>query len=451
MKVKCFFFTAVVALSALAGLFSSTARAQARAFPEANVQSVYDRLLTQIQQIRVFDNHGHPGFADDADVDAMQIPNDSSLPFRLRDSNLEMVDAAKAMFQYPYSDLTPEHQRWLLDKKAEEKKRLGAEYFSSVLDRAGIERAVANRVTLASYLNPSRFLWVFFVDSFLFPFDAQRLEARNPDQKLNVPLEQKILHRELGQAHLSAVPGDLDGYLKFIHDVVVMNQQNGGVGMKFEVAYFRSLHFDDPSKQRVSSIYDKYHAGGVPTDDEYRDFQDFVFRSLLEEAARLALPVQVHTSVGGGDYFSQNDGNVMNLENVLRDPRYEKVTFVLLHGGFPHEREAIWLAARKNVYLDSSLMGIFLYPDELKRVLKEWLETFPDKVVFGSDTFPLGEAVGAEENYWLAVQSAKEALAGALAEMVATHKVNEDEAMKMARAYLHDTAAQIYARRKGAN
>jgi uncharacterized protein len=444
MTGKSVFRGSVLAVWAIAELFSSMAWGQARASPEENVRSVYDRLLPQIEQIRVIDNHGHPGFPDDADVDAMQIPSDSSLPFRLRENNLQLVDAARAMFQYPYGDLSPEHLRWLLDKKAEEKKRLGREYFSSVLDRNGIERAVANRVVLGSYLNPSRFLWVFFVDSFLFPFDAQRLEARNPDQKLNVPLQQKILVRELTQAHLSAIPSDLDSYLRFIHDTVAMNQQNHGVGMKFEVAYFRSLHFGDPSKQRASSIYAKYRAGGFPSDEEYRDFQDFVFRYLLEEAARLGLPVQIHTAVGGGDYFSLNDGNVMNLENILRDPRYETVTFVLLHGGFPHEREAIWLAARKNVYLDSSLMGIFLYPDELKHVLKEWLETFPDKVVFGSDTFPLGDAIGAEENYWLALQSAKVALAGALAEMVAMRQITEDEALKMARAYLHDTAARIY-------
>jgi predicted TIM-barrel fold metal-dependent hydrolase len=155
--------------------------------------------------------------------------------------------------------------------------------------------------------------------------------------------------------------------------------------------------------------------------------------------------VQIHTAVGGGDFFSMKNGNVMELENVLRDPRYENVTFVLLQGGFPHEREAIWLAAGKNVYLDSSLMGIFLYPDELKHALKQWLELFPDKIVFGSDAFPLGEAMGAKENYWLAVQSARTALAAALAEMVAIRKITEEKAMELAHAYLHDTAAKIYA------
>jgi predicted TIM-barrel fold metal-dependent hydrolase len=90
-------------------------------------------------------------------------------------------------------------------------------------------------------------------------------------------------------------------------------------------------------------------------------------------------------------------------------------------------------------------MGIFLYPDELKQVLKQWLELFPDKIVFGSDAFPLGDSMGAEENYWLAVQSARTALAAALAEMVTTRKITEEKAMKLARAYLHDTASKIYA------
>ena len=55
---------------------------------------IYTRLLAQIDKIPVFDNHGHPGFANDPDVDAMQIPARSSAPFRLRDDNDEMLGAA---------------------------------------------------------------------------------------------------------------------------------------------------------------------------------------------------------------------------------------------------------------------------------------------------------------------------------------------------------------------
>src|SRR6202049_4149799 len=37
-------------------------------------------------------------------------------------------------------------------------------------------------------------------------------------------------------------------------------------------------------------------------------------------------------------------------------------TFAMIHGGYPLEREAIWLAAMKSVYLDSSFGELAQYP-----------------------------------------------------------------------------------------
>ena len=74
--------------------------------------------------------------------------------------------------------------------------------------------------------------------------------------------------------------------------------------MKFEVAYFRSLYFADPPREKAEAIYAKYHSGGVPSDDEYRTFQDYIFRVLIDQAGKLKLPVHFHSAVGIGDYFS---------------------------------------------------------------------------------------------------------------------------------------------------
>jgi len=145
-----------------------------------------------------------------------------------------------------------------------------------------------------------------------------------------------------------------------------------------------------------------------------------------------------------GDYFNISESNVMRLENILRDPRYAGTTFVLIHGGYPLEREAIWLAAVKNVYLDSSLMEVVMYPAAFKDSLRQWLETFPDKITFGTDSFPYNEALGAEESYWLGVEAGRQGLAGALAEMVALGEISEPKALEMARAFLHDTAVSLY-------
>jgi hypothetical protein len=299
---------------------------------------------------------------------------------------------------------------------------------------------------MPTYLDPTRFRWVFFVDAFLFPLNNQELASKNPDLQLNVPLEEKLLRRYQTQVHLNQLPGDFAAYLAFVSSVMEANQKAGAVGIKFEVAYFRSLLFSDPGQERAAAVYSKYVRGGMAPEAEYRDLQDFLFRYLLREAGRLRLPVQIHTAVGAGDYFNVSEGKVMNLENILRDPRFENVTFVLLHGGFPYEREAIWLAARKNVYFDSSLMGLFLYPEQLKNVLRQWLELFPEKIMYGSDTFPISEGLGAEEFYWVATESARSALAAALAEMVSEKEISEKQAVGMAHAYLHDTASRIYSR-----
>jgi hypothetical protein len=421
--------------------------AQASPLPpkgEADVREIYERLLPQIEKIPIFDNHAHPAFADDTDVDAMAAPEGASEAFRIRETNPELAAAAKLLFGYPYDDFAPEHAKWLEAKTTEMKKQQGAKYFSNILDRVGIETVLANRVAMPEYLEPTRFRWVFFVDSLLFPFDNTQLEKRDSDEALYLHLQERVLHRYMKQEGVSNLPGDLAGYEALIRNIVADNQKRGGVAMKFEAAYFRSLYFSDPSRDEVEPIYRKYHAGGIPTNDEYRIFEDYVFRRLLDSALAFHVPVHFHSAVGIGDYYNLRNGNGLQLENVLRDPRYSGVTFVLLHGCYPWERQSIWLAAMKNVYLDSSFMELIMYPAALKDSLRQWLEVFPDKIVFGTDAFPFNDALGAEVTFWFGVNSARKALAAALAEMVAEGEVTEARALELAHGYLHDNAAKLY-------
>ena len=184
----------------------------------------------------------------------------------------------------------------------------------------------------------------------------------------------------------------------------------GCVGIKFEIAYFRSLHFDDPPEERAARDLCEVSVRGVPT-------------TPITATSRISFSAISYAKPAGSIYPSKftprsaeettsaiQDGNIIGLENVLRDPRYENVTFDLLHKGFPYHREAIWLAARKNVYLDSSLMGILFIRTSSTASSGIGSRRFQDKIVFGSDTFPLSEAIGTEEGYWLALQSARTAL-----------------------------------------
>lgn len=436
---------AALPVAVMMSLAAMPGYAQAVALAEPGAErAAYDRLLPRIAKIPIFDGHAHPGYADDPDLDAMAAPPGSD-SFRIRADNPELALASKALFGYPFADLQPEHAKWLIAKKAE-LKGTGAAYFNGILDQVGIEVSLANRVAMPPYLDPKRFRWVSFVDSFLFPFDNRAVTARNPDQAVYIPLQERKLKRELGAAGLNEEPATLDGYLAFVTKTLESNKANGVVAVKFEAAYFRSLEFGDPPRAKAAAIYARYRSAGAPPEGDYSAFQDYVFRHLIREAGRLGLAVHFHTAVGIGDYFSLRNGNVLNLENVLRDPRYERTTFMLLHGGYPFDRAGSWLAARKNVYIDSSELDLLLFPAEFSRILQHWLETFPDKVLFGSDAFPFNEALGAEECYWLAVQSTRSALAAALARMVSLGEIDDEQALRLARNYLHDTAAKLYSR-----
>lgn len=433
----------VISLSAAANL-----AAQTSPFPSPDFPAIYDRLSQKIERIPLYDNHAHPGFADDSDVDAMAAPPDESSVLRLRDDNPEFVNAAKALFGYPYDDFNPEHAKWLADRKKAAEMNGDSAYFDTILDKLNVDICLANRAFMAPYLDPKRFHWVFFGDSFFYPFDNRDQRASTPDMGVYVPLQEKMLLRYKKQMGMAGLPAVLTDYEDFVRRTMEDNQKRGGVAVKFEAAYFRSLYFSDPPREKAAAIYAKYKDGGVPTADEYRLFQDRIFRVMVDQAGKLKLPMHFHSAVGIGDYFSLRQGNVLNLENVLRDPRYKDVTFVLLHGGWPYEKEAALLTAVKNVYLDTSFQSELLYPSQFKGVLKQLLTLYPDKMMYGSDAFPFNDALGAEESFWLAAKTTRSALSAALAELVAEGAIREDKALELARLYLHDTAAKLYGEKK---
>src|SRR5438270_3343585 len=143
-------------------VFAARLPGQSRPYPNRDLPELYSHLLGSIEQIPIFDNHSHPGFADDPDVDAMASPP-GSLALRIRADNPELVAASKVLFDYPYPDFSPEHTRWLVEKKAQLKQDQGDRYFDRIMDQLGIETVVANRIAMPPYLDKKRFRWAFFV------------------------------------------------------------------------------------------------------------------------------------------------------------------------------------------------------------------------------------------------------------------------------------------------
>ena len=85
----------------------------------------------------------------------------------------------------------------------------------------------------------------------------------------------------------------------------------------------------------------------------------------------------------------------MELESILDDPSLRKTTFVLLHGGAgPYTHEIAVLLSKPNVYADFSEQDALLPARPLSMVIREWLEWYPEKVLYGTDLAPGAPAAG---------------------------------------------------------
>jgi len=156
------------------------------------------------------------------------------------------------------------------------------------------------------------------------------------------------------------------------------------------------------------------------------------------------MAVHIHALDGAGSFYKQSGSNPLLLESAFNDPGLRKTNFVIVHGGYPFTRQTASLMGKANVYADFSAQTFFLYPRALSEVLRSWLEYFPEKVLFGTDAFALTPEIGWEESAWLAVVTARQALALALTGMLNDGEISRDRAVELARMVMRENAARLY-------
>ncbi len=428
----------------------------------ALTRAIDPEIAAAIASLKAFDNHAHPVLpppADSSDREFDALPVDNMEPatdvLAWRPDNPQLLDAWHALWGFNAArlPLDPAALQQLAAARARVKAREGARYDVWVLDQAGIATMAANRVALgaieppASPSAPPRFRWVPYDDALLFPLDNSALAA-TPDKQLFFPLEEKLRARYLRESGLSAMPRTLPEYLERVVTPTLERQKAGGaIAIKFEIAYLRSFDFANPSLADASRIYAS-RTDGQPRASaaDYKLLQDFLFRAIALEAGRLDLVVHLHTMSGGGGYFGIAGGNPMLLEPIFNDPTLRRTRFVMLHGGWPFVREAGSLLQKPNVYLDLSQQSLTFPPRTLAGWLREWLETFPDKVLFGTDGYPYSESLGWEESTWIASRNARQALGLALTGMVQDGEITRPRALELARMLLSGNAAALYAK-----
>ena len=433
--------TIVFALMILSPLSIS---AQTRADPE---------LLTEINNIKAIDHHAHPlrhvaeGEKPDDEYDA--LPLDAiglfPLPIRVAPTNPEFIHAWKQLYGYKHNDMSDANVQELLRVKKRVLSEQGQNFPAWVLDQLNIETMFANRVAMGRGLTVPRFRWVSFVDAFLFPLSNVTAIKSNHDYAGFFPGEERLLKRYLSESGLSALPLTLDQYLaKVVTATVERQKQNGVIALKFEAAYLRLLDFGKPDETAARRVYLRYIKSGEPSPEDYKALQDYIFHYIAREAGRLGLAIHIHVIDGAGAYYRATGSNPLLLEPTFNDPALRKTNFVLIHGGYPFTRQTTSMFGKPNVYADFSGQTFFLYPRALSEVLRNWLETYPDRILFGTDAFSFGLAIDWPELAWLSNTTARQALALALTGMMNDGEITRERALELARMVLRENAIKLY-------
>jgi predicted TIM-barrel fold metal-dependent hydrolase len=421
---------------------------------EASSQTTADaQLVAAIAKIKAIDNHAHPlryvapGEKPDDEFDALPLDaiGPIPLPVRLNPGNLEFVEAWRDLYGYKHDDMSGAHVRELLQTKQRTTAEQGDGFPVWVLDRLGIETMFANRVAMGRGLAAPRFRWVSFVDPLLFPLSNETARRSNPDYRGFYPGEERLLRRYLASAGLKALPATLDAYLaKVVTATLEAEKRDGAIAIKFEAAYLRKLDFEEADIVSARRIYSHYFRGGEPSAADYKTLQDFIFHHIALEAGRLGLAVHIHAIDGAGAFYKQSGSNPLLLESVFNDQSLRATNFVIIHGGYPFTKETAAMISKPNVYADFSGQTFLIYPRELSEVLRNWLEAYPDKILFGTDAFSFGPEVDWPEVAWLSNTTARQALALALTGMMNDHEITRAQAVDLARMVLRDNAIKLY-------
>ena len=421
--------------------------------PQAAQTTADPQLVAEISKIKAIDNHAHPlryvaeGEKPDDEYDALPLEGlePFSLPPRMTPANPEFISAWRDLFNYPHQDMSEAHVKELAIAKQRVMRERGDNYPNWILDKLGIETMFANRVAMGRGLKPPRFQWVSFVDALIVPLNNEAASRANPDNRVFYAGEEKLLKRYLAESKLAQLPATLDAYLKNIVTATLERHKAGGaIAVKFEAAYLRSLDFNDAAGSEARLIYARYVRGGAPPAAEYKKLQDYLFRYIARESGRLGMAVHIHALEGAGSFYKQSGSNPLLLESAFNDPTLRKTNFVIVHGGYPFTRQTASLMSKGNVYADFSGQTLFLYPRGLSEVLRNWLESYPEKVLFGTDAFAFTPEVGWEEAGWLMVKTARQALALALTGMMNDGEISRDRALELARMVMRENALRLY-------
>jgi hypothetical protein len=214
----------------------------------------------------------------------------------------------------------------------------------------------------------------------------------------------------------------------------------GMVAVKVDIAYKRTLHFENTTEDAAKKVFHKIVTGNEDfsmTTDEAKPLQDYLMYRLLDLARLHKLPVAFHTGFLAGQNNIIGNADPSLLTNLFLE--YPDIRFVLFHGSYPFGGTSSSLAKNyPNVYIDMNWI-FAISPAYSARYLNEWLDMVP-----ASKLFAFGGDQRTVENTYGQILTAKHVISDVLVEKVRAGYLSESEARKIAKMILHDNAVEFY-------
>ena len=224
-----------------------------------------------------------------------------------------------------------------------------------------------------------------------------------------------------------------------IDSVFAMDVKKGIQGAKFGVAYYRTLKFDEVTRETANAVFEKMkdHPDHLFPFEDAKPLQDFIFFKLLSLCEKNKLPVQIHTGLQTGSGNEITNANPAGLAKAFFE--FPGVRFCLLHASYPYGGELATLAKNfPNVYIDLAWSAL-ISPSYTRRYLQEFIETVPTNKImaFGGDSQTVEGTYGASI-------LARETVTATLVKMIQEGYLSESEALEVSGKILRENAIKIY-------
>ncbi|MCL2420692.1 MAG: amidohydrolase family protein [Defluviitaleaceae bacterium] len=229
----------------------------------------------------------------------------------------------------------------------------------------------------------------------------------------------------------------LNEYCEHFRKYFIKQIADGAKALKFPVAYWRSLYFEDVDYETANALYND----AIKTNNAKTAFpkklQDYIMHFILKVADEHGFVIQIHTGLQEGMGNNLENSSPMLLLNLF--DKYPNATFDLFHTGYPYERELAVLAkTHANVYVDFCWSHL-ISPFAAKNAFYEMLDVLPYTKIFGfgGDYLFFDGVVGH-------LTMAKQNICTVLAQKIMNDECDMGLAEGILQAVLYDNAKRVF-------